>query len=178
MSARQARYVRLDITTPTNNGNGAARIYEFEVYGGASEPSNVALNRPATTDSSCNADEGPAKAVNGSVTGGNTDKWCSGGSNRWLQVDLQQSRSIRSFTVRHAAAGGENAAWNTRDNEHAVSSDGGNRTVVTQVRGNTAAVGEHPLATPVTARYVRLNVITPTQGTDAAARIYEFEVYA
>ncbi|GIG67693.1 GH92 family glycosyl hydrolase [Phytomonospora endophytica] len=176
-SSRQARYVRLDITTPTNNGNGAARIYEFEAYGG-SGPSNVALNRPATADSSCNADEGPAKAVNGSVTGGNTDKWCSGGTNRWLQVDLQQSRAIRSFTVRHAGAGGENASWNTRDYDLQVSADGVNWTTITQVRGNTAAVGEHPLGTVTTARYVRLNVITPTQNTDTAARIYELEVYA
>jgi hypothetical protein len=28
------------------------------------------------------------------------------------------------------------------------------------------------------ARYVRLNVITPTSSGDTAARIYEFEVYA
>lgn len=178
VSSRQARYVRLDVTTPANNDSPAARIFEFEVYGGAAGPSNVALNRPATADSSCNANEGPAKAVNGSVTGGNTDKWCSGSANRWLQVDLQQARSIKSVTVRHAGAGGENATWNTRDYDIAVSSDGVNWTVVTQVRGNTAAVGDHPLGTAVTARYVRLNVITPTQSTDAAARIYEFEVYA
>ncbi|WP_394845938.1 GH92 family glycosyl hydrolase [Pendulispora brunnea] len=34
-AARQARYVKLTATTPTNNGNNAARIYEFEVYGSA-----------------------------------------------------------------------------------------------------------------------------------------------
>ena len=45
-----------------------------------------ASRRPPTA--SCNADEGPAKAVNGSVTGGNTDKWCSLGATKWLQVDL------------------------------------------------------------------------------------------
>jgi hypothetical protein len=31
---------------------------------------------------------------------------------------------------------------------------------------------------PVSARYVRLDVLTPTQTTDTAARIYEVEVYA
>jgi alpha-mannosidase len=30
---------------------------------------------------------------------------------------------------------------------------------------------------PVTVRYVRLFVINPTQGRDAAARIYEFELF-
>ncbi len=48
VSARAARYVRLDINTPTNNGDTAARIYEFEVYGGAAGPTNVALGKPAT----------------------------------------------------------------------------------------------------------------------------------
>ncbi|ADD44313.1 GH92 family glycosyl hydrolase [Stackebrandtia nassauensis] len=34
ISDTSARYVRLSITTPTNNGDPAARIYEFEAYGG------------------------------------------------------------------------------------------------------------------------------------------------
>ncbi len=42
--------------------------------------------------------------------------------------------------------------------------------------GNTAGATTHPVG--VTARYVRLNVTTPTQSTDAAARIYELEVYS
>ena len=31
--------------------------------------------------------------------------------------------------------------------------------------------------TPATVRYVRLYVVNPTQGSDSAARIYEFELY-
>lgn len=31
--------------------------------------------------------------------------------------------------------------------------------------------------TPTTVRYVRLYVVNPTQGSDSAARIYEFELY-
>ncbi len=40
IATRSARYVRLTVTTPTNNGNNAARIYELEVYanGGGSQP--------------------------------------------------------------------------------------------------------------------------------------------
>lgn len=34
ITRRQARYVRLDVTTPANNGDTAARIHEFEVYAG------------------------------------------------------------------------------------------------------------------------------------------------
>jgi len=170
VSARSARYARLNVTT------GTARIYEFEVYGGAAGPTNVALNRPATADSQCNANEGPAKAVNGSVGGGNSDKWCSGGSNRWLRVDLGSTRAITSFTVRHAQAGGEDPQWNTRDFDLQVSADGNTWTTVVQARGNTAAVSNHPVT--ASGRYVRLNVVTPAQDGNSAARIYELEVYA
>jgi predicted alpha-1,2-mannosidase len=177
VSARSARYARLNVTTPTNGGDSATRIYEFEVYGGGgSGPTNVALNRPATADSQCNASEGPAKAVNGSVGGGNSDKWCSLGSNRWLRVDLGSTRAITSFTVRHAQAGGESPQWNTRDFDLQVSADGNTWTTVVQARGNTAAVSNHPVT--ASGRYVRLNVITPAQDGNSAARIYELEVYA
>ena len=31
--------------------------------------------------------------------------------------------------------------------------------------------------TPVNARYVKVSVVKPTQGSDSAARIYEIQVY-
>jgi predicted alpha-1,2-mannosidase len=179
ISTVSARYVRLNVTTPANDTNTATRIDEFEVYaaGGGTGTSNVALNKAATADSSCNANEGPAKAVNGSVSGGTTDKWCSGGATKFLQVDLGASYGIQSFTVRHAGAGGESTTWNTRDFNIQVSTDGTTWTTPVTVTGNTADVTNHPITT-TTARYVRLNVTTPTQTTDNAARIYELEVYA
>jgi hypothetical protein len=112
------------------------------------------------------------------VSGGNSDKWCSLGSNRFLRVDLGQSFGITSFIVRNAQAGGEDPSWNTRDADIQVSSDGTNFTTVAQIRGNTAAVTTVNLSGPANGRFVRLNVITPTNSTDTAARIYEFEVYA
>jgi hypothetical protein len=56
-----------------------------------------------------------------------------------------------------------------------VSADGSSWTTVVQARANTADVSTHSVS--VSGRYVRLNVITPTQTTDNAARIYELEVY-
>ncbi|TNH31835.1 discoidin domain-containing protein, partial [Micromonospora orduensis] len=85
---------------------------------------NLALNKPATADSSCSATEGPAKAVNGSVAGGNGDKWCSKGTSKYLQVDLGASHAVNRVVVKHAGAGGENTAWNTRDFTVASSPDG------------------------------------------------------
>jgi glycogen debranching enzyme len=140
--------------------------------------SNLALNKPATGSMSCNAMEGPEKAVNGGVSGGNSDKWCSAASTRFLQVDLGREYAIGSFTVYHAGAGGEPTGWNTRDFDLLVSKDAGTWHTVASPRGNTANATTHPLAAPVNGRYVRLNVITPTSTTDTTARIYELEVYA
>ncbi|WP_433088150.1 GH92 family glycosyl hydrolase [Dactylosporangium sp. CA-052675] len=174
-TARTARYVKVDISTPANDGNGAARIYEFEVYGAATG-GNLLLNKAATADSSCASTEGPEKAVNGSVSGGNSDKWCSLGTNKFLQVDMGAANHLSSIVVRHAGAGGESASWDTRDFDLQVSSDGSTWTTVASPRGNTADVTTS--AVNVTGRYVRLNIITATQTTDTAARIYEIEAYA
>jgi predicted alpha-1,2-mannosidase len=172
------RFVRMNIINGEQSGtNGTARIYELEVIGTrGTGPTNVALNKPATGSTPCASTEGPEKAFNGSVSGGNSDKWCSLQSMPFLQVDLGATTSIVSFTVRHAGAGGESTSFNTRDFDIAVSGDGTNFATVVQVRGNTASVTNHAMA--ATGRFVRLNVITPTQGSDTAARIYELEVYA
>src|SRR5207249_11855691 len=69
----------LDYTlgTTANTSWGAAAADappSFDSTGGTG-PTNVALNRPAAGSTPCNSNEGPAKAVNGSVSGGNSDKW-------------------------------------------------------------------------------------------------------
>ncbi len=169
ISSASARYVRLSVVTPTSNGDTAARIYEVEVY----QPnSNVALGMPITSTAACATTEGPEKAVDGS-TG---TKWCSGASARWLRVDLGMAQTVSKLVVRHAAAGGENAAWNTKDFSIEVSNDDSQWTQVASVAGNTASVTNHSIIA-ITARYVRLSVATPTSNGDSAARIYEFEIY-
>jgi hypothetical protein len=136
---------------------------------------NLALNRPVTADSACGPDEGPAKAVNGSWSGGLSDKWCSLGAAKWLQIDLGISRWITSITLRHAGAGGESAGRNTRAFDIQLSSDGHNWSRAVNVTNNAASVSTHTVG--AIARHVRLNVIVPEQDTGGAARIYELEVY-
>lgn len=174
--ARAARYVRLTVNTPTNDGTNAARIYELEVYGASSAPPDLALRRTATADSSCGANEGPDRAVNGSVLGGWLDKWCSTGSSKWLQVDLGARQRVGSVLIRHAGAGGEYRSWNTRDFDLQTSDDGSTWTTRSQVRGNTA--DSTTTAVGVDARYVRLAIVTPAQDGNGAARIYQLEVRA
>jgi hypothetical protein len=137
---------------------------------------NLALNKTATGSAACATTEGPEKAVNGSVSGGNSDKFCSAAATRWLQVDLGGSASITGFVVKHAGAGGESTTYNTRDFNIQVSTDNANWTTVVTVTGNTGSITAHTITTR-TARYARLNSTTSTQNGEATTRIYEFEVH-
>ena len=180
ISATTARFVRLNVTQAEQTNNITARIYELEVF--ADVPAavcsgvNVARDKAATGSTSCNANEGPAKAFNGSVSGGNSDKWCSSAAPRFLQVDLAGSFDVNCFRLSHAGAGGESAALNTRDFNIQTSVDGANFVTAVNVSGNTQNVTNHSIASRQ-ARFIRLNVTTPTQNGNAAARIYEFEVF-
>lgn len=136
---------------------------------------NLALNQAATGSASCNANEAPAKAFNGSTGGGNSDKFCSTASSKWLQVDLGSSKTITSFVVKHAGAGGEPASFNSKNFNIQTSANGTAWSTAVTVGNNTANISTHPIAA-ISARYVRLNITTPTQTSDSAARIYEFEV--
>lgn len=137
---------------------------------------NLALNKPATGSAACASSEGPEKAVNGSVAGGNSDKWCSPAGSKHLQIDLGVPASITSFTVKHAGAGGEPVMYNTKAFAIQLSADGVTWTTPVTVTNNSASTTTHPIAA-TDARYAKLVVTTPTQNTDQASRIYEFEVY-
>jgi len=172
--------VTLDFTLgSTASSWGSAAADAPPAYnGGGGVPNNLALNHPATADSSCNANEGPAKAVNGSITGGLSDKWCSLGAagTQFWQVDLGAVHTVNQIVIDHAGSGGEQTGWNTRSFSLQVSTDGTNFTTVATVTANTASVTTHTL-TPVNARFVRLVIVTPTNNGNGAARIYEVQVF-
>ncbi|MFC4592058.1 discoidin domain-containing protein [Sphaerisporangium corydalis] len=162
----------------TNVYEGSASLTDIRLYTPSTTGgTNLALNKTATADSQCAANEAPAKAVNGSVTGGNTDKWCSLGSSKWIRVDLGASTTVGRVVLKHSGAGGEKTTWNTRDFDVQVSTNGTTWTTVASPRGNTASITTHTF-TPVAARYVRVNILAPTSDTDPAARLYELEAYA
>jgi len=119
----EARFVRLNVVRPSYTGSPAAAIYEFEVYG-PDGPRNLALNAAATGSLPCRPDQGPDKAVNGSVAGGTTDKWCSIDRPLFLQVDLRAPLQVKRFVVKHASAGGEDADADTREFNIQLSTDG------------------------------------------------------
>ncbi|NTX04447.1 discoidin domain-containing protein [Myxococcus sp. CA051A] len=159
--------------TVTDNG-GASNTKSQTVSVGAGV-ANLALNKPTTSSAACNSNESAAKAVNGSVSGGTTDKFCSLVSPAWMQVDLGSAQTVSSFTLKHAGAGGENTSWNTQAFTIQTSSNGTTWSTPVTVSTNTASSSTHAI-TSTSARYIKLNVTTPTQNGDPATRIYEFEV--
>ena len=162
-------------TSPNTSWGSAAADAPPSFDAGTTAPVDLALHKPTTADSSCNGNETPDKAVNGSTTGGTSDKWCSGGATKWWQVDLGTPTQITTVTISHAGAGGEPPTWDTRDYDLQTSTDGTTWQTVVQQRNNTANVTTHAVNT--TTRYLRLAVIAPQQSGTGAARIYDVEVY-
>jgi hypothetical protein len=136
---------------------------------------NLALRGSASGSPACSATQGPERAFDGN--GGQDSKFCGGGlSGQTLTVDLKKTEYVVGFRVRHAGAGGEDVAWNTRDFTIETSTDGTTYTPGVTVTGNTDSITTHYVPA-VDARYVRLRV-DHAQSNDSfpAARIYELEV--
>jgi len=124
--------------------------------------------------------EGLWKTAAQAFDGALTTKWCAGAVNNgyWLTVDLGGSVDVGRVILRHASAGGENAAWNTRDFSLQLIDAQGKATTVATVAGNTAGVTIHRFA-PAAAEKVQLTITSPQTDTNTvAARLYEMEAYA
>jgi alpha-glucosidase len=165
------------LSTPVANKGGFVSVVCPYTAGlttcgkGGSTGTNLALGHTTKTSPPCNANETGDKAVNGSVSGGNSDKWCSGAAGvKTLEVDLGANTAIRKLTVKHAGAGGESSAYNTANFTLETSTGGGVWTTAATVTGNTASITNHTVN--ITARWIRISV------SDSVARIYEFEAYA
>ena len=128
------RIVRLNITRPSYSGEPVARIYEFEVYGPDGKE-NLTRRGTATGSPPCTPDQGPERAVNGSVAAGRADAWCAEGRSLFLQVDLEKVYPVARFVVKHASAGGENQESDTREFNIQVSNDGKTFTTVASSSG-------------------------------------------
>ncbi|WP_433061023.1 GDSL-type esterase/lipase family protein [Dactylosporangium sp. CS-033363] len=167
---------RIDVGFDRPTGTGPFRGYVDDIAiadEGAAYPGvNLALGAPVSGSAPCVAAESPAKVTDGVVTG--NSKFCSGTASASLQIDLGATRTVRRFVVRHAAAGGEQLAYNTRAFTIATSTDGATWSTAATVSANADGVTTHAIAAR-SVRYVRLSVTTPNQ-VDGATRIYELEV--
>lgn len=133
----------------------------------------ISQGKDTQATSFTNENEAPQFAVDGDTA----KKWCATGTApHEIIIDLGQEMAVSQVAIAHAEAGGEGADMNTKSYEISVSTD---NTEYTPVAKNTknAEANTVDAFTPVNARYVKVSVVKPTQGSDTAARIYEIQVY-
>lgn len=165
----------VSIKAENESGSGEASDESYIVITENAAQGLALLSQGAGTeaDTYVNDNEAPQFAVDGDIS----KKWCAtGGAPHEITIDLGEVRSVSAVDISHAEAGGESADMNTKSYAIYVSEDGGAFEEVRSVTRNTAGT-THDTFAPVNARFVKLVVNKPTQGSDSAARIYEIEVY-
>lgn len=166
-----------DVSVTAENASGSSEAsqegYIVVTAAAADGLQLLSANAPTEADTFVNENEAPEFAVDGDVT----KKWCATGSApHEITIDLGELRMVSAVDVFHAEAGGESADMNTKSYAIMVSEDGLTFEEVKNVTRNTLGT-THDAFTPAAARYVKLVINKPTQGSDSAARIYEVEVY-
>lgn len=132
----------------------------------------LSQNKEVTASSFVNNNEAPKFAVDGDTS----TKWCATGkAPHDITIDLGDIKTISEVSFAHAEAGGENPDMNTKQFIIETSVDGVEFTEAVSVNKNSLGNSTHSFKA-TDARYVRVNVIKPTQGSDSAVRIYEIEV--
>jgi alpha-L-fucosidase 2 len=166
------RYGGTVISFETEAGKEYSLGGDLQFTGDTNELQNVALGKKATCSGS-EDDETAALAFDGK----DSTKWChmDGLSGEWIQVDLGDEYDIRRWVLKFAGVK-EDIKYNARDFKIEGSTDGTSWTDIDTVYGNTKTVCGQTIA-PVSARYVKLTMLTSTQSNDGGARLYEFEVY-
>lgn len=132
----------------------------------------LSQNKEVTASSFVNNNEAPNFAVDGDTS----TKWCAvGKAPHDITIDLGDVKTISEISIAHAETGGENSDMNSKQYTVETSVDGVEFTEVLSVNKNSLGNPTHSFKA-TDARYVRVNIIKPTQGSDSAARIYEIEV--
>jgi predicted alpha-1,6-mannanase (GH76 family) len=161
IAARTARYVRLNITTPASDGNGAARVYELQVFGTASTPP-TATPAAGTRDPYATVQAESFNAQAGTITENTTDTGAGqnlGAINNgdWLRYDNVNFGTTSPIRVQARVASGAGAGVSgtvefrldsttgTLIGSFAQGPTGGWQTWVTTPANVTGATGTHTL---------------------------------
>lgn len=165
----------VSVTAKNESGEDTKSISVVVTSGLGKDEELTLLSQGKETQATSFTDENeaPQFAVDGDIT----KKWCATGTApHEIVIDLGREMAVSQVAISHAEAGGEGADMNTKSYEISVSTDNTEFTPVTKVTKNTAG-NTTDTFTPVNARYVKVSVVKPTQGSDSAARIYEIQVY-
>ena len=166
------RYGGTVVSFDTEAGKEYKLSGELQLESSADIMQNLALGKEVTASGS-QSGEGAALAVDGDET----TKWChvDGLSGEWIQVDLGENYDIKRWNARFAGVQ-EDIKFNPRDFVIQASSDGESWTDIAKVYGNTkSSCGRN--TDGISARYVRLEMLTSTQNTEGGARVYELEIW-
>ena len=133
---------------------------------------NLSKGKKTEASSFVNPNEAPEFAVDGK----NDTKWCAVGTPPHnITIDLGKAVTVSEVRMAHAEAGNESPDMNTSDYTIEISEDGKNFTEVAAIKKNSAKETIDTFKA-TKARYVRINVTKPTQGSDSAVRIYGIDV--
>lgn len=165
----------VSVKAENSSGSADAAVEGYIVITEKASDGLALLSQGAATqaDTFVNENEAPEFAVDGDPA----KKWCAAGSApHEITIDLGAVKTVSAVDIAHAGAGGESPDMNTKSYAVYTSEDGTSFEEAKSVTKNTAG-STHDTFAPVSARYVKLVINKPTQGTDSAARIYEVEVY-
>jgi hypothetical protein len=178
----EARYLRF---TPTKNGQGAAWIYGFDIYGAFAESVNEhVLSRGKTILEHSGYYQGYGRETPANILDGQyeTTPWATYDSNPYAIIDLEKVQSIGGFKlvvqqdnkeVEPDFITGFNVYTKETQEEEWGSPLTGSISTATGTQ-----VGEIKLSSLLTARYVKLAVADDQKPRpNAWLRIKEFEVY-
>ena len=136
---------------------------------------NVNLNATVTGYSEQGDGAECSKALDG--VSGNASKWWASGVGDWFTIDLGEPKTIKRIRMEHAEAGGEGKDLNTAAYTVYYKDDSGNWVQALKVTGNTAAVNDLLLDTPVTAQEWKLYINGIGPSPWSAVNIYEWQMF-
>ena len=116
-----------------------------------------------------------SKALDG--VSGNASKWWASGVGDWFSIDLGEPKTIKRVRMEHAEAGGEGKDLNTSAYTISYKDASGNWVTALQVTGNTDAVNDLLLETPITAQEWRLYINGIGPSPWSAVNIYEWQMF-
>lgn len=143
---------------------------------------NIALSSlgvTAAASSRTNDNEDADQVITGVIAGG---KWSTAEARPYVTIDLQQPRTIKQYRIVNCGhpEANESKIWNTRQAQILASNDGENYVVIDEFMDNKDDVVNRILWEQVTARYIRLQIMEPTQYSiegSGYTRIYAIELF-
>ncbi|WP_019679803.1 glycosyl hydrolase family 95 catalytic domain-containing protein [Ruminococcus flavefaciens] len=166
------RYGGAEVSFDTEKGGEYTLGPELLPEEAGGELKNLASGKEATASGS-----GSGESAAMAVDGDKNTKWChdDGIGGEWLQVDLGEVCDIQRWSASFAGIN-ENIRFNPRDFVLRGSTDGESWTDISRVYGNTKSSCGRSVS-KVSARYVRLEMLTSTQDNSGGARVYELEIW-